>query len=144
MTDVNEFLAGSGVPSFKFENIGDGIEGVVTRSEVRQQTDFETGQLLTWDDGTAKMQLIVDLQTTLFDTNIDGDDGLRRIYLRNNALTAVRQAVKKAGGRLETGGLLSVRYIKDGTPSKKGFHGAKLFEAEYKAGATGVDVDALA
>jgi len=144
MTDVNEFLAGSGVPSFKFEKIGDSVDGIVTRAEVRQQTDFETGQLVTWDDGTPKMQLIVDLQTTLFDENISGDDGLRRIYLRNNALTAVRQAVKAAGGRLETGGALSVKYVKDGEPPKKGFHGPKLFEAEYKAGATGVDVDALA
>ena len=144
MTDVNEFLAGSGVPAFKFEKIGDEVSGIVTRAEVRQQTDFETNQLMTWDDGTPKMQLLVDLQTTLFDADIQGDDGLRRIYLRNNALTEVRKAVKTAGGRLETGGMLTVKYVKDGTPPKKGMNAPKLFEADYKAGATGVDVDALA
>jgi hypothetical protein len=143
--DVNDFLMSGGVPAFSFESIGDEVEGIVVMSEVRPQTDFETGEIVTWPDGNPKMQLIVDLQTTLRDPEKAFDDGIRRLYAKANLLTAIRNAVKSSGGRLLNGGYLKATHSALGTPPKKGLAAPKLFTAEYRAPENaGISADDLA
>lgn len=143
--DVNDFLMSGGIPAFAFENIGDEVEGTVVGALLRQQTDFETGEPVTWPDGNPKMQLIIDLETALRDPEKSYDDGVRRIYAKSNLLTAVREAVRAGGGQLLNGGWLKATHDRVGTPPKKGLQAPKLFKCEYKApAAAGISADDIA
>jgi hypothetical protein len=137
-TDPNAWLMGGSVPSAKFETHGDTVTGVITDTpEVRPQTDFDSGQPLFWDDGKPKMQLVVTLATDQRDPGNADDDGTRRVYVKGKLQQAVAQAVRKAGAKgLEVGGTLTVTYVGDDEPKRKGMSGAKLYTAEYTAAAS--------
>jgi hypothetical protein len=142
LDDINDFLAG-GLPGAAFDEIGDEWTGTVISAERVQQTDYDTGVPVTWDDGQPKMMLHIDIATEVRDEEIVGDDGSRRLYVRGNLLTAVRQAMRAAKVRLEPGCILTVKYVDDGTPPKKGMNAPKLYEATIQAAPTGIDADEL-
>ena len=143
--DVNDFLMSGGVTSFPFENVGDEVEGTIVQSQLRKQTDFETGEPQTWPDGNPKMQIVMDLETALRDPEKSYDDGVRRLFIKGNALRATREAVRAGGGQLLNGGWFKLRHSALGTPPKKGLHAPKLFEAQYKApAASGISADDIA
>jgi hypothetical protein len=129
----DQFLMGGGVKAARFEQVGDKVAGTIEDLEVRQQTDFDTGKPLTWDDGSPRNQLVVTLQTELRDDA--DDDGRRRVYVKGKSLTdATRDACLKVGARrgLEIGGWYEVAYVADGQPSRKGLAAPKLYLAEYQ------------
>jgi hypothetical protein len=129
-----QFLSGGGAPAAKFETPGTRIGGrIVNDPEVRQQTDFQTREPLTWPSGDPKMQLIVDVQTGLRDPDIDDDDGVRRLYIKGKNLTnAVRDALRVVGAKnIERDGDLYVTYTKDGVPAARGISAPKEYTAEY-------------
>ena len=130
--DPNKWLLGGGVPSAKFDTIGKTVAGRITEQpEVRQQTDFDTGGLKTWDNGDPMMQLVVTLATDERSPDIEDDDGTRRLYVKGNMQQAVATAVRSARSKLEIGGQLSVTYTGDDEPKKRGMSGAKRFTATY-------------
>jgi hypothetical protein len=133
MANANELLMSGGVKSAKFDTIGTTIAGQLTREpEAREQTDFTTGAVLRWDNGDARMQIVVDLATNQRDLSDSSDDGERRLYIRGQMLNAVRAAVRAAGAPgLATGGMLRVEYTGDAEPTKRGFNGAKQYKATY-------------
>ena len=57
-----DLLEGGG-KSAKFETVGDTTKGQVVSAESRQQTDYTSGEPLTWDDGNPRMQLVITLAT---------------------------------------------------------------------------------
>src|SRR5881275_1389402 len=101
---ADQLLMGGGAPSAKFDRLGQEVAGAVVATEVRQQTAFKTGEVLTWRDGSPRMMVVATLQTQQHDG--PDDDGLRRLFIKGKSLTdAVRDAVRKAGaGGLELGG----------------------------------------
>lgn len=131
--DVNEFLNQGGVPSAKFDAVGKVVKGTVTAAEVQQQRDFDTGQPKNWDDGKPMMQLVITLQTDERDPEVEDDEGLRRLFAKGNMLNAIREAVRKSGGKLENGGKLAVKYTGDGEAKKRGFSPPKIYTAQYEA-----------
>lgn len=131
--DVNDFLESGGIPGAAFDKIGDTWEGTIVRMSKTQARDFETNQLQTWDDGTPKFIIHIDIQTNVRNPDIPGDDGVRRLYVRGHMLTAVRAATRTAGARMRNGGGLKVTYVRDGDQVKRGFQPAKLYEATYTA-----------
>jgi hypothetical protein len=137
--DVNQFLMGGGGRSFKFAQHGDSVAGYITSTELRQQTSMD-GDLLTWDDGKPRMQLVVTLDTGLGE---DGDDdGLRRIFVRGQMTKAVQAAVVKAGERgIALDGHLTVTYESDAKPERKGISGAKQYSAAYSPPVTRIPDD---
>lgn len=141
-SDPNDFLLSGGVPSAKFPEIGTVVKGTVLSAEVNQQRDFDSGEPKTYDDGNPMMQMVVTLATDERDPDVDGDDGTRKLYVKGAMLAAVRTALRAASARIEPGGTLVVKYVADGTPSKKGLNPPKQYEAAYKPG-TGTAVDAL-
>lgn len=145
MTDPNDFLLSSGVPSFKFTNHGDTVKGPIVTLDMQQQRKFDTQELMVWDDGRPRMQLRSVLATDAHDD--DDDNGHRAIYIKGNMQAAVRDAVKAAGAtKIEVGGILTVRYTGDGPPPKKGLNAPKEFKAKYEpptAATTAVDADDL-
>jgi hypothetical protein len=133
MANANELLMAGGVKSAKFDTIGTTITGQLTREpEAREQTDFTTGAVLRWDNGDARMQIIVDLATNQRDLADPTDDGERRLYIKGQMLNAVRAAVRAAAADgLAIGGVLTVKYTGDAEPTKRGFNGAKQYSAAY-------------
>lgn len=129
--DVNDFLEGGGIPSAPFDNIGDHWEGTIVRLEKQQGRDLETKELQTWDDGSPKYIILIDIQTNVRNPDIAGDDGVRRLWVRGNMLTAIRGAMRKTNAKLRTGGWLGVTYIREGEKKQRGLNAPKLYEAEY-------------
>ncbi|QFG08456.1 hypothetical protein SEA_GUANICA15_70 [Mycobacterium phage Guanica15] len=136
--DSYDFLGGGGVPSGKFGSHGDTVGGpIAVEPEQRQQTDYKTGEGLTWKDGSPRMQLVVTVQTDLRDPEVEDDDGKRRLFVKGEMRKAVQKAVIAAGARgLDVGGELYVTYTGDG--EKKGnLDPPKLYSATYTKPAPG-------
>lgn len=128
MSDADKFLMG-GAPSAKFQSIGDKVSGVISdEPAIQQQTDFDTGEPLTWQDGSPRNQLVVTLATDLRDDA--DDDGTRRVYLKSNSQKAVTTALKQVGAPgLRVGGHLTLTYSANG-PKGRGMP-PKLYTAVY-------------
>lgn len=137
--DAGAFLMQGSVPSASFLKIGTSVTGRICEPPtVQQQRDMETSAPKTWDDGSPMLQLVVTLQTDERDNEIEDDDGRRRIYIKFNMKKAVADAVRKAKAKaLEVGGELTVKYVKNGEQTKKGFSPPKLYEASYVPPADG-------
>ncbi|GMA22260.1 hypothetical protein GCM10025864_44860 [Luteimicrobium album] len=140
MTDTNDFLMGSGSKSAfgRDDAVGYTVTGKVQSVEVRQQTDLD-GNLLTWDNGDPRMQLVVTLATDLRDD--PEDDGVRAVYVKGSKAPgsksvhdAVRAAVQKSGAKgLEVGGTLTVSFVGTEPSKTRGYSDRKLWEAQYAA-----------
>jgi hypothetical protein len=145
LDEANEFLLAGGVASAKFEKPGTTASGSICRPpEVQQQREIDGGKPKYWDDGSPRKQIVVHLQTTARDPDVEDDDGIRALYIRGNMLRAVREAVRKAGVRLEVGGVLTVTYTGDGERKAAGFNPPKLYTAAYVPAAQAAVADVLA
>lgn len=132
--DANDILMGSGSPALKFETVGTSHTGTVVAEPVAsQQTDFRTKAPEVWPDGAPKMQVVVQLSTSLRDPNKPEDDGTRSLYIKGRELTnAIRQAVRASGANgIHTGGVLTVQYVGDGQ-AQAGMNPPKLYAASYQ------------
>lgn len=75
-------------------------------------------ELDTWDDGSAKLQIVIELQTDLRDPESDDDDGKRTLRSgpystrgKRNIIDATREALKVAGAPgLEHGAEYAIRW----------------------------------
>lgn len=132
MTSPNDILFGTGTPGVKFESPGDTVTGPIVELGASQQTDYKTKEPLNWPDGKPRMQVEVKVKTSLRDSSIEDDDGVRRLFVKGKILTnAVKDAVRATGAKgLEIGGVLTVTYTGD-APAEKGLNAPKLYEAEY-------------
>ncbi len=131
--ELDDLFAGGGSPAAKFKAIGDSITGVVTNAEARQQTDFDSGEAKTWDNGDPMMEIVLTLATSLRDKDVEDDDGERRVFCRGAMLTAMKQAIKKAKDtKPRIGGRVTVTYSGDGEAKKKGFSPPKLYTVAYE------------
>lgn len=128
--EANEFLTAGGAPSAKFPVIGTVVKGTVLGATKTQQTDMD-GKLLFWDNGDPRWQLVITLQTDERDPDIDGDDGVRRLFAKGNLLKAVQTAVRESGAKgLEENGTLAAKYTADG-PKKPGLTAPKEYVGQY-------------
>lgn len=139
---ANDFLMMEGGKSFPFEKVNDVVMGEVISAEVRQQTDLETGEKLTWPDGSPRNQLVITLQTSLKIN--DEDDGIRTIYAKGGKFDiadgdgtsmkeAIANAVRSGGGTgLNPGDHLAVGYTGNGVKKNRGFNPPKLYSASWK------------
>jgi hypothetical protein len=131
--EIDDLFAGGGAPAASFAELGDSITGVILNVEGRQQTDFDSGEPLTWDDGKPRMEAIITLSTKLRDPEVEDDEGERRLFCRGQMLTAMRGAVKKAKDKKpRIGGRLTVTFSDEGEQKKKGFNKPKLFTVVYE------------
>jgi hypothetical protein len=130
---LDDLFAGGGAPAVKWETLGQKVVGPITKAEARQARDFETGDLLTWDDGRPKMEVILTIATGQIDPGIEGDDGERRVFVRGHMFTALREALNKAKARKpEPGGRVAIVWSGEGEPPKKGFKAPRLFTVAYE------------
>lgn len=140
--DPNAFLMGGGVKGAKFpdQQFGTTVTGTITEPpELRQQRDFDDNSLKFFDDGNPMMQLVVKLQTSERDPADPDDDGVRAVYVKGQLREAVQKAVRAAGAdRLEVGGTLTVRYVRDEPNSRGRGKPKKVYTAQYVRSAEAV------
>jgi len=140
--EANDLLMQAGGKSFPFEKINDTVIGDVVSVEVRQQTDVETGEKLTWTDGSPRNQLVITLQTSL--SSNDDDDGIRSIFAKGGKYDvaegegqsmkdAIAKAVRDGGGTgLNPGDHLAVAYTGNGVKKNRAYSAPKLYSASWK------------
>lgn len=98
MTGIAGLLSGSG-QYLKWENPGTSYVGTITEVALRQARKYESTELDYWDDGTAKMQVVLTLATDYRDPGNEDDDGTRMlsINLWSGQKKALIAACKAAG-----------------------------------------------
>ena len=150
---VREFMQSQGAKAFSFDSVGDSVSGEILSMDVRQQTDMETGEPLTWRDGSPRKVLVITIQTSLDES--ETDDGQRTLWCRGgnyqvvtgkgtSSLTAVKDALRRAGASdLEPGGTISMAYTGDGKPSARGMNAPKLYTVAYQPPTQNVSLDDL-
>ena len=122
--DEIDHLVMGAPPAAKFEQVGDMISGRITRVYQVQQTDFDTREPLWWEDGQPKMQVVAVIDVA--------GEGLRSFYIGSKGMReAVRDACRDAGRGLRPEGFLTVKYVGDGEPFKKGARPPKEYQAAY-------------
>lgn len=127
---LDAFLAGGGKTA-KFETIGTSYEGTVASAEIRQATNFDTGQPDFWPDGNPKQQIVISLETAER-TDAD-DDGVRSVYIKGwgDQRKALQAASKAAGGSPAPGDHFKVTYVGDGEKPQRGF-APKIYKYEIR------------
>lgn len=120
-TQSDPFLGdgGSGAPVLTFDTVGVTHVGVVTAVEQRTDT-LPDGTAKTWPDGKPMAVFVFTLDTA---------DGERRLFVRGNMVTAIRQAATAAGLKTVVGSELSIQHHDLGE-KKPGKHAAKLYRAK--------------
>lgn len=144
---------GGGGKSWQHD-VGDKIAGTIVSVKRVQQTDFTTGNPLTWSNGEPRMQTVVELQTDLHDS--DDDDGIRTLWLKGgknyepqtgsgqSGEIALAQAARDAGASsIEEGAKLQFACTGTAKPTTRGFQPAKLYQAKYTAPVQSVRADDL-
>lgn len=133
-TALDDLFAGSGAPAFKFDTVGTKITGIITGLDVRQQTDFDSGEAKVWDDGKPMLEMVITLATSLRDKDIEDDDGERRVFCRGAMLTAMKQAVRAIKETKPViGGKVTITHSGLGEAKKRGFNAPKLYTVDYVA-----------
>ena len=77
---IADALSGGGT-YLKWENPGTSYTGVITDVNLRQARKFESTDLDFWDDGTPKMQVVLQLATAYRDAGNPEDDGSRSLSI---------------------------------------------------------------
>jgi hypothetical protein len=131
--DANDLLMGGGIKSAAFPTPGTTVGGPIIRPpQVRQQTDFDSGNPKTFDNGDPMMQIVVQVQTDERDPADQADDGVRAFYVKGQMQQAVRDAVRAAGGKgLEVGGQLFIRFTGTEPNSRGRGQDKKVYAAKY-------------
>lgn len=112
---------GEKFPALAFSEVGDTYQGVVRRVKAMQDRDFDTNEPITWPSGAPK-------NVYLFE--IEQDNGeMGTIWVRGNAVTAIREAVKEAGGESPVGWHLKLQHHALGEKIGKR-NPAKLYRAK--------------
>lgn len=136
MDDLNS----GGGKSFKFDRPGDSVTGVVKSAEIRQRTNYDTGELETWQDGKPVNQYVIELATDLRDAQEPTDDGVRTVYVKawGDQKADLRRAVRAAGVDDLDGSVLTMTYTGDQPPARgqRGFP-TKLYSFKIEAPQSG-------
>lgn len=139
-TDADRELLGTNnakVIKFPVTSPGTIAKGKVISKEVRQARDID-GTPKTFDDGTAKKDVVITIQTDLRDPEIEDDDGTRRIIAGYEIQKAIGQAMRDAGVQtLAEGGLLAVQHTHNEPATKNGRSDTKKFRAQFQPPAPG-------
>jgi hypothetical protein len=122
----------------KHSVLGETVTGTVVDAEVRQSRDYDDNKLEFWDDGSPRLQLVVNIQTELRDEPTeDGeeDDGMRSVYVKWWGIQrkALLTAVKKAGlSDLAEGDTFTASFVATEPNQDRKKSDTKIYEFEVK------------
>ena len=135
--------------------IGDQISGIVVSANKEQQRDFDTGNLLEWDNGDPRMESVIVLSDTgEVDPEADNDDGTRALHLRGGNYEvaegsgvagekALLEAINKSGLRCDEGVKLTAKITGMAKVTGRGRNAAKLWTIKMEKPAAGIGEDDL-
>lgn len=130
---ANDLLLGTGLPSAKFEDVGDTVVGTIVKvGEPRQATDPHDGSPKFWKSGDPIYQFSITLQT---DDTDNGANGQVNLWVQQGSemQKALAKAIRDSGAREVADGAQVAVQFTGTTPSKmKGGNPKKLYTAEYK------------
>ncbi|EGT4751830.1 hypothetical protein DD097_16285 [Clostridioides difficile] len=114
LASLGSLIQGGGAKAFFTADSkpGDMVEGEIVSVEVSQMRDFQTKMPATWQDGQAKQQIHIVLQTSLPPED-DEDDGRRSLWIKGWGvqLKALREACRQAGVKEPSkGDVFAARY----------------------------------
>lgn len=142
--DPDELMQGGHkAATFPDQQFGHTVGGpIVEKPITTQQLDFDSRQPKFYDDGNPMWQVVVAVQAQ---PPTEDDDGIRAFYIKAQMKKAVQEAVRRAGAaRLEVGGVLHVRYLRDEPNSRGRGKPKKIYEARYTPPAGGAAAPAAA
>jgi hypothetical protein len=99
MQSLAEMITGAGGSYLKWDTPGTTYSGRITEVQSRQARKYDSTDLDFWDDGTAKMQVVLTLATDYRDAGNPDDDGTRllSINLWSGQKKSLANACKAAG-----------------------------------------------
>lgn len=124
-------MGGGGPPAFSFKEEGAQVLGKVLAYEMAQERDFHSKELLTWDDGRPRMQMVITMQSEEHPVT-DEDDGKRRLFVKYGAMReAIQKAIKDSGAASIIGGRLWVKHSGYGESKKNPTNPPKAYKAKF-------------
>lgn len=126
--------------SFKFQNPGDSVSGVIESVTARQMHVYDslnqrpTNQPDFFQDGSPKLQVIVTIDTGLTDPSVEDDDGRRSIYIKGYGiqrrawLQAIRNAGLRKASEIKPGDRFTAKFVGYDPQSKNPNNPAKMYE----------------
>lgn len=139
---TEDLFAGESRIGAQFPTIGTKYKVQVLEITSEQQTSLTTGDPVTWDDGSPKMQVVI--KGSVIDgpkgkynkdagkwEALEDDNGIRYLFAKGGLFTAMKNARKEIGYALEVGAELTVEHTAVGKPSQVGWNAPKKFTATY-------------
>ncbi len=118
----DDFMGGTSLPAYKFEQVGDTAVGIVDKIDKLHDRD-PSGTPKNWPDGNPVWVYVFELR--------DPTTGeAQALWVRSNMVSAIREAVTAAGFKTPVGLLLKVRFDGLGTPKQKGYNPPKLYKVK--------------
>lgn len=146
--DVDPLADAEKIPAVSFNNapFGTTVTGTVVEGpQLVQSRDFDTGELKTFDNGDPMWDVVVKLTVT----SGNGAGEVRGLWAKKwrkpgSLFTALAEAQKAAGKRIEPGGVLTVTFTGE-EPNERNpkLHPRKLYTATYEPPAPGTTGDPL-
>lgn len=133
-------MGGGGVPYAAFNEPGDSVAGTLTAAPVAfqareydQKTKRSDGELRYYPSGQPIMDLYFDLNAGVIDPTVEGDDGVRRVYIQGKEQKdALRTAIQQAGGKgLHPGDFVRVTFTHREDPTDK--RSQRYWAFEYRS-----------
>jgi hypothetical protein len=130
--------------------MGDQISGLVVSAGKEQQRDFDSGDLMEWDNGDPRMESVIVMETDERDPEEEDDDGKRALHLRGGNYEtaegsgaagekALLEAIQKSGLRCAAGVTITAKITGMAKPTGRGRNPAKLWTMKLEKAAAGID-----
>lgn len=140
--------------------VGDKVGGLIISASREQQRDFDSGQLMEWDDGSPRMESVLVLQVNLDEyptakrDDIEDDNGYRALHLRGGNYeakegkgkageNALKDAIRSSGLRAKPGIFCEAEISGMAKPKGRGMNPAKLWTITLSEPENSIDEDDL-
>lgn len=149
---AESFLEGSATAA-KWPTVGYVVEGTITEFSMAQQMHYDENEPLFWegkkmvieskaiDKSRPVMQMIMPIQGKPTGETWEGlqnvrkalpdDDGMRTLYVKAALQSALKDALRKAGAKLEIGAYVRIERIADGPQTNPKFQAPHRYAATW-------------
>jgi len=104
--------------------------GQIISKNISNQTKMGTGEVLTWNDGSPRKQMVLLLQTA--ERADPQDNGQRQLFIKGDLPRAVREAFQAVSASdVEIGGWIYAAWVDEKPAKQAGYNPQKIFKAIY-------------
>lgn len=131
--DTSSFFGGAATISFaadKGYQKGTFRGGRVLGKKIVPQTKMGTNEIITWQDGTPREQMVLTLQTA---ERADAqDDGQRQLFIKGDGVRSCREALSAVkASDIEIGGWYYQAWVDEKPAKQTGYNPQKVFKSIY-------------